>query len=202
MEHVIFTIGRQFGAGGRAVAALIGEKLGIPVYDNSLLTEAAKEYGYSPDIFKKRDEKHHLFGLSRLFSSNAYNADNYMGDNMLFQMQSQAIREIAAKGPCVIIGRCADYILRDHSKLVSVFLAAPMDVRVERVVRRLQVDAKTAEKIINRKENNRKEYYNGYTLGNWGDSSTYKMCINTSAIGMEEAADLIIEFARKAGYLK
>lgn len=202
MEHVIFTIGRQFGAGGRAVAALIGEKLGIPVYDNSLLTEAAKEYGYSPDIFKKRDEKHHLFGLSRLFSSNAYNADNYMGDNMLFQMQSQAIREIAAKGPCVIIGRCADYILRDHSKLVSVFLTAPMDVRVERVVRRLQVDAKTAEKIIKRKENNRKEYYNGYTLGNWGDSSTYKMCINTSAIGMEETADLIIEFARKAGYLE
>lgn len=202
MEHVIFTIGRQFGAGGRAVAALIGEKLGIPVYDNSLLTEAAKEYGYSPDIFKKRDEKHHLFGLSRLFSSNAYNADNYMGDNMLFQMQSQAIREIAAKGPCVIIGRCADYILRDHSKLVSVFLTAPMDVRVERIVRRLQVDAKTAEKIINRKENNRKEYYNGYTLGNWGDSSTYKMCINTSAIGMEETADLIIEFARKAGYLE
>lgn len=202
MEHVIFTIGRQFGAGGRAVAALIGDKLGIPVYDNSLLTEAAKEYGYSPDIFKKRDEKHHLFGLSRLFSSNAYNADNYMGDNMLFQMQSQAIREIAAKGPCVIIGRCADYILRDHSKLVSVFLTATMDVRVERVVRRLQVDAKTAEKIINRKENNRKEYYNGYTLGNWGDSSTYKMCINTSAIGMEETADLIIEFARKAGYLE
>lgn len=202
MEHVIFTIGRQFGAGGRAVAALIGEKLGIPVYDNSLLTEAAKEYGYSPDIFKKRDEKHHLFGLSRLFSSNAYNADNYMGDNMLFQMQSQAIREIAAKGPCVIIGRCADYILRDHSKLVSVFLTAPMDVRVERIVRRLQVDDKTAEKIINRKENNRKEYYNGYTLGNWGDSSTYKMCINTSAIGMEETADLIIEFARKAGYLE
>lgn len=202
MEHVIFTIGRQFGAGGRAVAALIGDKLGIPVYDNSLLTEAAKEYGYSPDIFKKRDEKHHLFGLSRLFSSNAYNADNYMGDNMLFQMQSQAIMEIAAKGPCVIIGRCADYILRDHSKLVSVFLTAPMDVRVERVVRRLQVDAKTAEKIINRKENNRKEYYNGYTLGNWGDSSTYKMCINTSAIGMEETADLIIEFARKAGYLE
>lgn len=202
MEHVIFTIGRQFGAGGRAVAALIGDKLGIPVYDNSLLTEAAKEYGYSPDIFKKRDEKHHLFGLSRLFSSNAYNADNYMGDNMLFQMQSQAIREIAAKGPCVIIGRCADYILRDHSKLVSVFLTAPMDVRVERIVRRLQVDAKTAEKIINRKENNRKEYYNGYTLGNWGDSSTYKMCINTSAIGMEETADLIIEFARKAGYLE
>lgn len=202
MEHVIFTIGRQFGAGGRAVAALIGEKLGIPVYDNSLLTEAAKEYGYSPDIFKKRDEKHHLFGLSRLFSSNAYNADNYMGDNMLFQMQSQAIREIAEKGPCVIIGRCADYILRDHSKLVSVFLTAPMDVRVERVVRRLQVDAKTAEKIINRKENNRKEYYNGYTLGNWGDSGTYKMCINTSAIGMEETADLIIEFARKAGYLE
>lgn len=202
MEHVIFTIGRQFGAGGRAVAALIGDKLGIPVYDNSLLTEAAKEYGYSPDIFKKRDEKHHLFGLSRLFSSNAYNADNYMGDNMLFQMQSQAIREIAAKGPCVIIGRCADYILRDHGKLVSVFLTAPMDVRVERVVRRLQVDVKTAEKIINRKENNRKEYYNGYTLGNWGDSSTYKMCINTSAIGMEETADLIIEFARKAGYLE
>lgn len=183
------------------MAAEIGRKLGIPVYNNDLLSEAAKEFGYSPDIFKKRDEKRHLFGLSRLFSSNAYNADNYMGDNMLFQMQSKAIQDIAAKGSCVIVGRCADYVLRDNENMVSVFLTAPMEVKVQRTMDRLGVDEKTARKIIQRKESSRESYYNGYTLGKWGDSSSYKLCINTAGLSTESVADVIIDFAVKAGKL-
>lgn len=202
MEHVIFTIGRQYGAGGRAVAAELGKKLGIPVYNNDILKEAAEEFGFSPEIFKKRDEKRHLFGLSRLFSSNSYNADNFMGDNMLFSMQSKAIETIADKGPCIIVGRCADYILRDREKLVSVFLTAPEAVKVERTMRRLDVDEKTACKIIARKERDRREFYNGYTLGEWGEAGTYKLCINTGSLSIESTADLIIDFARKAGYME
>lgn len=202
MSRVIFTIGRQYGAGGRTVAAEIGRKLGIPVYDNELLTEAAKEFGYSPDIFKKRDEKHHLFGLSRLFSTQAYNAPNYMGDNMLFEMQSKAIQDIATKSSCVIVGRCADYVLRNEKNLVSAFLTASMPVKVERIKKRLEVDEKTARKIIERKESSRKNYYNGYTLGNWGESSSYKICLNTDELDIEACADILIDYARKAGFVE
>lgn len=184
------------------MAAEIGRKLGIPVYDNELLSEAAKEFGYSPDIFKKRDEKHHLFGLSRLFSTQAYNAPNYMGDNMLFEMQSKAIQDIASKSSCVIVGRCADYVLRNEKNLVSAFLSASMPTKVQRITKRLDVDEKTARKIIERKESDRKNYYDGYTLGVWGASSTYKICLNTDELSIEGCADILIEFASKAGFLE
>lgn len=197
-EKVIIVIGRQYGAGGRTIAARIGEKLGIPVYNNELLVKAAEEFGYSPDIFKKRDEKHKLFGLARIFSSNAYNADNYMGDNMIFQMQCQTIRDIAQKGSCVIVGRCADYVLRDTPGLVSVFLTSPFNERVERVMRRKNIGESTARSIIRKKDSNRKAFYNGYTLGNWGEASNYDICLDSSVLGIEGTADTIIAFTKLA----
>lgn len=196
-EKIIIVIGRQYGAGGRTIAARIGEKLGIPVYNNDLLVQAAEEFGYSPDIFKKRDEKHKLFGLARLFSTTAYNADNYMGDNMIFQMQCQAIREIAAKGSCVLVGRCADYVLRDMPELVSVFLTSPFQERVERVMRRKNVSESAAGSIIRKKDSNRKSFYNGYTLGNWGEASNYDLCLDSSVLGIEGTAEVIIDFAKR-----
>lgn len=198
MDNFIISIGREYGAGGRTVAARIGEKLGLPVYDDSLLQEVAKEYGYSPDIFKKVDEKHHLFSLSRLFSTNSWNASNYMGDNMLFQMQCQAIRDIAAKGPCVIVGRCANYVLRDMDNVVSVFLTSSLDIRVERVMRRKNLDRSEARKIIASKDSKREDFYNCYTLGHWGRASEYDLCLDSSVLGIDGTADVIISFAQKA----
>lgn len=196
-KKIIITIGRQYGAGGRTIAKIIGSKLGIPVYDNDLLTAAAQQFGFSPSIFKKRDEKHHLFSLSKLFSSTTYNADNYMGDAMLFNMQCQVIRDIAQKGSCIIVGRCADYVLRDEKCLTSVFLSAPYEERTRRVMERLDVDQATAHKIIDKKDRNRKDFYNGYTLGHWGEAATYHLCLDSSILGIEGSADLIIEFAKK-----
>lgn len=192
----IITIGRQYGAGGRSVAAAIGKILSIPVYDNDLLCEAAKEYGYSRSLFKRRDEKRHLLSLAGLFSSYDSNTDNYMGDGALFQMQCETIRHLAEKGSCVIVGRCADYILRDHPGKTSVFLTSPLNVRVERVMDRLSVDERTAEKIISKKEKNRINFYNGFTLKKWGDAASYDLCLDTSKIGIEGAARTIIDFVR------
>lgn len=197
-KKIIIVIGRQYGAGGRTIAARAGEKLGIPVYNNDLLVKAAEEFGYSPDIFKKRDEKHKLFGLARLFSTTSYNADNYMGDNMIFQMQCQAIRDIAAKGSCIIVGRCADYVLRDMPGVVSIFLTSPFQERVERVMRRKNVSQSVARGIIRKKDSNRRSFYNGYTLGHWGEAGTYDLCIDSSVLGIEGTTDTIIAFAKKA----
>ena len=147
MENkIIITIGRQYGAGGRSVAAVVASKLGIPVYDNDLLIEAAKESGYSPDLFKKRDEKRHLFSLAHLFSSQVSDTPHYLGDDTLFQIQSDVMRNIAEKGSCIIIGRCSNYILRDMPEALHVFLTSPLDVRVDRVVKRMGVDEETARK--------------------------------------------------------
>lgn len=200
-NHLIITIGRQFGSGGRSVAKLISQKTGIPAYDNDLLAEAAKESGFSPDLFKKRDEKRHLFWMARLFSNQLSNATNYMGDTALFQMQCEAIRSIAGKGSCIIIGRAADYILRDEPGLVRVFLTSPFQVRVERVKERMGLDAATCEKIIHKKESNRAKFYNGYTLGKWGDAATYDLCIDSSKLGIEGTADYIIDYLKRCGLL-
>ena len=200
--NVIITIGRQFGSGGRRIAAEIGSRLGIPVYDNALLAEAAAESGYSPDIFKKRDEKRHLFSLSRLFSSLESNAANYMSDNELFQIQSEAIRNIASKGSCIIVGRCADYVLRDFDNVFKVFVTCPYEQRLNRVMGRMGVDRATAEIITEKKEKNRARYYNYYSFGKWGDAGQYDLCIDSSLLGIEGTANLIIETARKAGFIE
>lgn len=199
--HIIITIGRQFGSGGRKVAQEIGRKLDIPVYDKSILSEAAKGCGYSSDIFNRRDEKKHLFGLSRMFSSLYSNETNYMEDNALFQIQSDAIKELAEKGSCIFVGRCADYILREKENMLSVFLTSPLQTRVMRVMERMGVDNATARKIISRKEKDRRAHYEGYTLGKWGDAGTYDLCIDTSVLGIEGTADLIIDAARQRGML-
>lgn len=199
--HLIITIGRQFGSGGRKVAHAIGRKLDIPVYDKSILSEAAKGCGYSSDIFNKRDEKKHLFGLSRMFSSLYSNETNYMEDNALFQIQSDAIKDLAKKGSCIFVGRCADYILREEENMLSVFLTSPLQTRVMRVMERMGVDNATALKIISRKEKDRRAHYEGYTLGKWGNADTYDLCIDTSVLGIDGTADLIIDAARKRGML-
>lgn len=196
MEKTIITIGRQYGSGGRQIANMISEKTGIPVYDKSLLTEAAQKSGYSSDLFKKRDEKRHIFGLSRLFSTQMFNAPNYLDDSCMFQMQSEAIRQIAEKGSCIIVGRCANYVLRDMDT-TDIFITSPIQTRIDRVTGRLNVDRDTARKIIEKKEKDRAEYYRTYTLGKWGDIANYDLCVDSSVLGLEATADLIISFFTK-----
>lgn len=197
MERIIINIGRQFGSGGRAVARVLGEKLGIPVYDHELLSRAAQESGFSRDLFKKSDEKRRRFSISGFFSG-----DNFVGDEAIFQMQSQTIRNIADQGSAVIIGRCADYVLRDYENVLNVFLTAPMEARIERVCNRMNVDKQTAREIIAAKDRNRPAYYNYFTFGNWGVASTYHLCLDSSRLGEEGTAELIIEYARKAGMIR
>ena len=196
MKQIIITIGRQFGSGGLLVAKEIGARLGIPVYDNELIMKAAQDSGFDVEFFMRSDEKKSIFSLSALFSSGT---DNCMSDSGLFNMQCETIRRIAEQGPAVIVGRCADYVLRDDENMISIFLTSPLEARVERVMQRDGLSYEEAMEKIEKKDRSREDYYNYFTFGNWGVASTYNLCIDSSILGIEGTADYIIEFVKKSG---
>ena len=197
MKKIIINIGRQFGSGGKAVADKIGEILGIPVYDNELLTKAAQDFGFTEELFRDRDEKKRSLTLSSVFSSSLFGGGSYLtDDNTLFKMQAQTIRNIAEKGSAVIVGRAADYILRDMDCCLDVFLTSPLSVRAERVSERTGMSIEKAQDFIVKKEKEREDFYNCFTFGNWGVASTYDLCVDTSLLGVEGTAKFIIEFAK------
>jgi cytidylate kinase len=201
-KDIIITIGRQFGCGGKRIAEALGSKLGIPVYDHELIIKAAQEIGFSAEFFKRSDEKKRFFSLTSIFAG-SYNSDteNYMSDKGLFQIQCETIRSIADHGSAIIVGRCSDYVLRDRSNTLNVFLTSPLEDRVRRVSETEGVDLEKAEEIVMKQDRNRAEYYNYYTFGNWGVASNYDICIDSSIAGIEGTADLIIEFAKISGLL-
>lgn len=202
MKKLIITIGRQFGSGGKAVADELGRRLGIPVYDNELITKAAQESGFSAELFVQSDEKKRFFSLTSIFSSNfGGDSDNYMSDKNLFNIQCAAIRDIAEQGSAVIVGRCSDYVLRDLECTLDVFLTSSDEVRSARIMEREGLTKEKALEMMERRDKSRADYYNYYTFGNWGVASTYDLCVNSGILGIEGTAEFIIEYARKAGLL-
>ncbi len=201
-KKIIIAIGRQFGSGGKAVAEVLGTRLGIPVYDNELIIKAAQDSGFSVELFRQSDEKKRFFSLSTLLSG-GYQSDNenYMNDRRLFKIQGDTIRKIAEQGSAVIVGRCSDYILREDENAISVFITSPAEVRAERVAARTGLDLEKAHNLINAKDKGRAQYYNYYTFGEWGMGATYDLCIDSSILGIEGTADFIIDFCKKAGKL-
>lgn len=201
MEKIIINIGRQFSSGGRYISKILCEEFGCSYFDKEILDLAAKESGFSPDVFKKSDEKksfiHTLFHLHApmLSDDNFYN--NKFSEESLFKFQCDAIRKAASQGSCLFIGRCADYVLRDEPNTVSIFLAADMEDRISRTMERYNMDEESARKIISKKDSTRASYYNYYTGKKWGAAESYDLCINTSIFGLDETAKFIADFIRK-----
>ena len=200
-KKIVISIGRQFGGGGLAVAHELGQKLGIPVYDKEIINKAAQDSGFSAEVFMERDERKSLFSFSAIFANRFSETENYMSDRGIFKMQSETIMKIAEQGSAVIVGRCSDYILRDRTDVLSVFLTSPAEVRVQRIAERCGISIEEAERLIEEKDSKREEYYNYYTFGDWGKASTYDLCIDSSILGIEGTADMIIEFARRKGLI-
>lgn len=201
-EHTIINIGRQFGSGGRDIAQAIGLKLGIPVYDNELIVKAAEQSGFSPDLFRRSDEKRRFLRIGSIFGSNRYgNFTSGLNDGELFKIQSDVIRKIASEGPAIFIGRASNYILRD-CRCLNVFICAPMEVRKKYVCGREDLPEDKTEEIIFRKDRSRAEFYNFFSFGHWGKSSDYHLCIDSSILGIEKTADYIISFGREAGLIR
>ena len=201
MEKIIINIGRQFSSGGRYISKILCEEFGCRYFDKEILDLAAKESGFSPDVFKKSDEKksfiHTLFHLHApmLSDDNLYN--NKFSEESLFKFQCDAIRKAASQGSCLFIGRCADYVLRDEPNTVSIFLAADMEDRISRTMERYNMDEESARKTISKKDSTRASYYNYYTGKKWGAAESYDLCINTSIFGLDETAKFIADFIRK-----
>lgn len=197
-QNTIINIGRQFGSGGKLVALKISEILGIPVYDNELISRAADESGFSKELFERSDEKRSIFNISSFFDTGRFgDARNYVGDNELFKIQSEVIRNLAAKGSAIFVGRCSNYILRDL-KCLDVFVTAPSEDRVKRVSERLNISPEEARSRISRQDRTRETYYNFFTFGNWGAASDYDLCIDSSILGIDGTAGFIIDFGKKA----
>ena len=191
-KRIIINIGRQFGSGGRTVASIIGEKLGVEVYDNELILKAAERSGVKPEFFRHNDEKKRFFTFG--YSQNAIN------DEGLFKIQSDTIRGIAESGSAIFVGRAADYVLRDM-KCLDVFVCAPFEWRRDLVSERAKMSPEDAAKLIQKKDKSRESWYNFFTFGNWGVASNYDLCLDSSILGLEGTADFIIDFARRAGLL-
>jgi hypothetical protein len=201
-NELIINVGRQFGSGGRLVALALGRKLGIPVYDQELIAKAAEQSGFSKELFANSDEKRNLLALSSFIVDVGRfgSADNYMSDNQLFVIQSNVIRSLADNGPAIFIGRCSDYILRDR-KCLDVFVTATDEVRIKRIAERMNITPEQADSLMRKKDRTRETYYNYYTFGNWGVASNYDLCVDSSVLGIEGTADMIIDFCRRAGLL-
>ena len=200
-KNVLINIGRQFGSQGKSIALELGRKLGIPVYDSELITKAAEDSGFSPELFKGRDEKRRLWKIGSIFGSNRYGATTEgLNDAEIFRIQSEAIRKIASEGSAIFVGRASDYVLRDLECL-DVFICAPMEVRRETVAARLGITPEEAEQVTFKKDRERAEYYNFFTFGHWGKASGYDLCIDSSLLGVEGTADFIIEFGKKSNLI-
>lgn len=203
MSHkMILTIGRQFGSGGREIGQKLADRLGISYYDKELMAIAAKESGLSEDFFEKADEQASN-GLSYAFTMGF----SYMGmyapysdilsNDGLFKLQSDAIRKLAEQESCVLVGRCADYILRDDPACASFFIHNKMEVRIQRIVKSMHITVEEAKELMNKTDKSRAAYYNYYTNKTWGASSSYDLSIDASILGVDDTVEFIKDFVER-----
>ena len=204
-EKFVINIGRQLGSGGKPVGEIIVRRLGIKLYDKELINLAARESGLCPDIFEKADEKGRkgvfatLVGYLRapFAGYEGGNANNILANESLFRIQSDVIREIASRESAIFVGRCADYILRDNPRCVNVFITADEADRCARLCAREGWTPEEARSMMERTDSKRASYYNYYSSRTWGQAATYDLCVNSSVLGDEGTADLILEFAAR-----
>ena len=199
-KNIVITIGRQFGSGGRYVGRLLAEKLGVPFYDKELLSEAAKNSGICEEIFEEHDEKPTrslLFSLVTGMQSHMAAGNFYMDmplNHKIFLAQFDAIRRIAGEGSCVIVGRCADYVLRENPDAVSIFVKGDMESKITRAVKYYGIEEDKAEERIRKADKQRASYYNYYATATWGDVDNYDLVVDTGVLGVEGAVELIAKF--------
>ena len=191
----IITIGRQFGSGGKEVGIRVAKELGIPFYDKELLQDAAKKSGLCEKIFENFDErpKSLLYSIamdSYMFSLPGAGAGDSL-EQQVYLATFDTIRHIAEKGPCVIIGRCADYALAENPNHLSLFIHAPMEARIQRVARRQKLTPEEARKTIIKTDKRRASYYEYYSSKKWGAVDSYDFCLDSSCLGLSGTVELI-----------
>lgn len=199
MENMYITIGREFGSGGREIGKKVAHALNIPYYDKELMAVAAQESGLSPEFLQSYDEKptnSFLYSLV-MGQQTVLTGSNNTVEQMAAKAQRDAVLAVAEKGSCVIVGRCADYILRNRPGLVRIFITASHDARIARITQRDGVSEKEAEEKIRRMDKTRASYYSFHTDRKWGAAETYDLCISSSLKGVDAAVETILNFCQK-----
>lgn len=204
MENIIFSIGRQFGSGGKEISINLAERLGINCYDNELLAKTAADSGLCEEVIRDSDEKP-IRGFFQSIGSPSYHMTNYSAamfselplNHKVFLAQFETIRNLSQQESCVIVGRCADYALAEYPLCLSVFIHANMDFRLGRVKK--DVDINDDEKLmdyIQKADKKRANYYNYFSGKKWGDAKSYDLCIDSSKLGIEKSVEMIIAYAK------
>ena len=196
MKHII-TISREFGSGGREIGKLLAEQLDIPFYDKELLEMASKESGICQELFESNDESYtNSFLYSLVMGNYPVSPEGRINPEMplnhkLFLAQFDTIKKIAENGPCVIVGRCADYILKENADVLNFFVMGNLLEKKKRILERYDIEKNKVEDFIKKTDKRRAHYYNFYTDMRWGEAKNYDLCINSSKTGIQGAVELM-----------
>ncbi|WP_313070228.1 cytidylate kinase-like family protein [Lacrimispora sp.] len=202
-NHPVITIGRQCGSSGKIIGQKLAEELGIKCYDKELLALASKNSGFSEELFQSHDEKptnSFLYSLVMDTHSLGFTTSGYMDmpiNHKLFLAQFETIKKLAMEEPCVIVGRCADYALSEYPNLISVFISAKDEDKIQLLKERNQIDDTKAKDLMVKTDKRRSSYYNYYSSKKWGDVRSYDLCVNSSSVGVDGAVSVIKRFVEE-----
>ena len=198
--NTVITIGRQFGSGGREIGEMVAEYFGIKYYDKDLLTRAAKESGFCEEMIKNHDEKptnSFLYNLVMDTYSFGYNSSSFVDmpiSHKVFLAQFDTIKKVADEGPCVIVGRCADYALADRKNVLHLFIYGDEETKIKFVMNKYNLTESKARDMIIKKDKQRQSYYNYYSSKKWGRADSYDLCINSGVLGLDGTVKLITQY--------
>jgi len=201
-NKMTITIGRQYGSAGLEIGKKLAEELGVNLYDKEMLKRAAKESGLCEELFETHDEKptnSFLYSLVMDTYSLGYSSSSYADmpiNHKVFLAQFDAIKKIADEGPCVMVGRCADYALEERKNVINVFIYADMDQRVRRIAQKYDLTDAKAKDLIIKTDKKRASYYNYYTNKEWGDAKGYDLCLNSGKLGVYGTVKVILEYLK------
>jgi cytidylate kinase len=201
MNNIVISIGRELGSGGKEIAEKLAQRLGIKFYDKKLLEVAARESGLDTTVFERADERESNSFMGNFFSihgslTGVFSGNSCMDTDQLFEIQSEAIRTLSEQESCIIVGRCAEYVLRDHPRMASIFITADYENRVQYVMRHDNVDREQAIATIERGDKRRRQYHDYYAVTRWGEARCYDLCINSSHLGIEGTTEFLCNYIK------
>lgn len=201
MNNFVITIARGFGSGGKEIATKLGERLGIPCYERQILTLASDKSGIDESLFVESDEKLRANKIAKLLHKIPVknvvepNEKAFVSDTNLFNIQAEIIRNLAKTESCIIVGKCADYVLRDFDNVISIYIEAPRAACVKSVMSKMYISEEKANQLIKKTDKYRADYYNYYTGGNyWTNPINYDMTLNSDRIGRDKCVEVIMNY--------
>ncbi len=199
-NRYIITIGRQLGSGGREIGQKLSARLGIAFYDKELIRIASQQSGLKEEFFERVDEQKHfslfpgILGLRTTMTDDFF-SNYYLSNESLFRIQSDVMRKLAAEGPCIFVGRCADYVMKGERNCLNLFISADPEDRMKRISVSHKISESKAKDLIERTDKGRSSYYNYFSGKTWGAAESYHLCINSSLLGIDETVKLICSVA-------